>query len=194
MNRPLALAAALALPLVGLAATWGTTHRMAQQGEEWLVPIGGYDPRDLLRGHYVIYGYQWPAQEGETAAAAQSAALSFAEELCLHGSAPVIDYVSRGIGEDCANPVRSDGYGTAWGGGLDRGRLYVPQDKASALQSDLNDPNKQAMLRFRLRPDGHITPLDISFEDKPEGAEEAANDEAPPPVTLTVSVSEPERP
>ena len=169
MNSKLALAAALILPLSGLASIWSATHRMAQQGEEWLVPIGGYDPRDLLRGHYVIYRYQWPAESGETGEGPQRDVLNFASELCLHGTAPVIDYATAGVGRDCASPVRSDGYDTAWGGGLDQGRLYVPQNKASGLQSDLNDPKKQAMLRFRLRPDGHITPLEITFEDRSEG-------------------------
>lgn len=28
-------------------------------GTVWTVPIGGYDPRDLLRGHYLQFRYEW---------------------------------------------------------------------------------------------------------------------------------------
>lgn len=41
MNRRLALALALALPLVGLAVSWAVTHHAARQGAEWHVPVDG---------------------------------------------------------------------------------------------------------------------------------------------------------
>jgi hypothetical protein len=50
----------LAWPLLGLAALWGWTEVRSRQGTEWLVPVAGYDPRDLLRGHYVLFQYDWP--------------------------------------------------------------------------------------------------------------------------------------
>jgi uncharacterized membrane-anchored protein len=53
----LLLAAALLLPIMALAYSWIATCRLAQQGQEWLIPIRGYDPRDLLRGHYIQYQY-----------------------------------------------------------------------------------------------------------------------------------------
>lgn len=46
------------LPLIGLGAIWRMTAYRAAQGEEWLVPVTGYDPRDLLKGHYVQFQYQ----------------------------------------------------------------------------------------------------------------------------------------
>lgn len=39
MNRRLALALALALPLAGLAVSWATAHHVAQRSAEWPVPI-----------------------------------------------------------------------------------------------------------------------------------------------------------
>ena len=49
---------ALALPVLGLAGSWALSHRQAQQGTDWEVPVAGYDPRDLLRGDYVILRYE----------------------------------------------------------------------------------------------------------------------------------------
>jgi uncharacterized membrane-anchored protein len=48
------------LPLVGLAYCWQTTRQSAAEGVEWDVAVTGYDPRDLLRGHYVRFTYVWP--------------------------------------------------------------------------------------------------------------------------------------
>ena len=89
MNRRLAFALALALPLAGLAASWAGTHHRARQGVEWDVPIAGYDPRDLLRGHYVIYRYDWPGLEG------RRTNLALEPVLCLDGEPPRIARVYR---------------------------------------------------------------------------------------------------
>ena len=70
--------AALALPLIALCASWGFTHYKAQQGTIWAVPISGYDPRDLLRGHYVVYRYDWPGLSN-------SEDRSYVSELCIKG-------------------------------------------------------------------------------------------------------------
>lgn len=59
MNR-LARLAAVAVPLLGLAALWVQSDRTWRTGTEWEVPIAGYDPRDYLRGHYVEFSYDWP--------------------------------------------------------------------------------------------------------------------------------------
>lgn len=160
MNRRLALALTLALPLIGLAASWATTHRAAQQGTEWLVPIGGYDPRDLLRGHYVIYTYDWPGLERG------SADLTGEPVLCLEGHAPDLARVYLPEGERCEHPVRADGGWNDPEGGLASGRLYVSQEHAAALQRQLANPKLQGIVRIRVRKDGRLTPLDITFRPR----------------------------
>ncbi len=161
MNRRLALVLTLALPLAGLAASWATTHRTAQQGTEWLVPIGGYDPRDLLRGHYVIYTYDWPGLEGG------SADLTSEPMLCLEGQAPNLARAHLPGGKPCEHPVRASGGWNDPEGGLASGRLYVSQERAATLQRQLADPKLQGIVRIRVRKDGHLTPLDITFRPRP---------------------------
>lgn len=155
---------ALALPLLGLAATWAWTHVRAQQGTEWDVPVMGYDPRDLLRGHYIVYRYDWPGLDPK-------ADLYSASELCLMGTAPRILRTEVGPldGGPCANRVAAfdQGSSAARGNGLDGGILYVPQTEASRLERQLADPAQQGMVRIRVRSDGHITPLRITFRPRP---------------------------
>ncbi|WP_182849769.1 GDYXXLXY domain-containing protein [Pelagerythrobacter aerophilus] len=164
MKRRLALTLALALPLAGLATSWATTHRAAQRGTEWLVPIGGYDPRDLLRGHYVIYTYDWPGLEGG------SADLSGERMLCLEGRAPNLTRVHLPEEEACVHSVRASGGWNDPEGGLASGRLYVSQERAAELQRQLADPKLQGVVRIRVREDGHLTPLDITFRPRPADA------------------------
>lgn len=165
MNRSALRAAALVLPLVGLAAAWIVTHARAQQGVEWDVPVMGYDPRDLLRGHYIQYQYDWPGQERAEGGPSEWATA----ELCLSGQPPVLERVREAKpGELCQNRAVASEVGRWDWGPVNRwtGKLYVPQTQASAMEARLRDPKLQAIVRIRLRPDGHITPLRMTFRPR----------------------------
>lgn len=165
MNRRLISTLALLLPLAGLGAGWAQTHHAAQQGIEWEVPIAGYDPRDLLRGHYVIYTYQWPGldEAGD--------GLRFQPVLCLEGTSPVIARTYRPQGQPCAHYVEARGGFGDPEGGLVSGRLYVSQQEGRRLEQQLRDPDLQGIVRIRVRGDGRLTPLALAF--RPRGAEAA---------------------
>jgi hypothetical protein len=49
------LAIAVALPLVVLALGIVRSERHLADGRRWTFDVTGYDPRDLLRGHYIQY-------------------------------------------------------------------------------------------------------------------------------------------
>ncbi|MFA7441544.1 MAG: GDYXXLXY domain-containing protein [Sphingomonadaceae bacterium] len=53
------LLAALALPIVGLLAGIAVNQAQVRDADTWRLPIEGYDPRDLLRGHYINFRYAW---------------------------------------------------------------------------------------------------------------------------------------
>ncbi len=53
------LAAALALPILVLGAMVAQAERDLRSAQVFSVPIRGVDPRDLLRGHYLIFEYDW---------------------------------------------------------------------------------------------------------------------------------------
>lgn len=154
---------ALMLPLVALAASWGFTHYKAQQGIVWRVPISGYDPRDLLRGHYVVYRYDWPGLSN-------SEDRSYVSELCIKGKAPTIDTTSiseRPSAEPAPKSTCAITARVAPGSdadlGLLTGKIYIAQTKADALQKKLLDPKLQAFVHIRIRDDGIVTPIELSF-------------------------------
>lgn len=150
------------LPVLGLALIWAWSDYRSRQGAGWDVPIAGRDPRDLLRGHYVEYQYDWPGL-GEDAAEDGPPAF-----LCLTGEAPVLERVEA-LRDEAAKArcphyfVRAEA-GSVYGlSSLDRGRLYLGQERASQVDRQLRDPELRAMIRIRQRPDGSFTPLAIRF-------------------------------
>lgn len=173
------LMAALLLPLVVLAYSWASTYRLAQQGQEWLIPIQGYDPRDLLRGHYVQYRYDWPVDappQGAQKDQSPSFDPSFASQLCIEGIAPNIARV-RALPYSVGAPGREDARGCAIVAratlgarrevrGLDSGILYASQARALSLSRELTDPKKQGFVRVRIRPDGVMRPVDLEFRPR----------------------------
>jgi hypothetical protein len=157
------LALALALSLIGLGASWFITHKSAQQGVDWEVPVQGYDPSDLLRGHFISYRYAWPGFNPEAEKDGYAA-------LCISGAAPNIARVTAiRMGEhegNCASVARP-GFGTLEEmQGLESGILYIDQRKADALQSQLSDPKLEGLVRFRIRADGKLHPISIRFRPR----------------------------
>jgi hypothetical protein len=149
----------LLLPLIGLGGLWGWSDFKSEQGTDWLVPIQGYDPRDLLRGHYIQYSYDWPGIDEEE--------LRYSEHFCIVGSAPAIEKLEvAGDPGGCANPARAD-YSDVYGENeLIIGRIYVPQTQASELEDKLRDPDMDAYVLVRQRDDGKITPRELRFEPR----------------------------
>ena len=167
MSRRHAIAAAALLPLAGLAALWWQADQTSRHGVEWDIPIRGFDPRDYLRGHYVQFQYDWPGHDRTREPFA-------ADDLCLAGQPPRLDRVTHPAsaadaaagGRPCPHWVRGvSRFGDGPGGSVG-GRLYAPADRARELERKLADPALQGLVRVRLRPDGVLTPLDITFRPK----------------------------
>lgn len=178
MKHRLAPLIALALPLAGLAGLWAQTEHWSRQGSDWLVPVEGYDPRDLLRGHYVQFRYVWPGAEEPSIDAAASAAVppSYPEGACLIGAAPRIDRVVRlpdaAARGRCQNVLAPAGFTAIGQPDLPReGRLYIPQTAGKKLEDQLRNPAMQGTIRVRLRSDGTITPIELTFAPRPRPPE-----------------------
>jgi hypothetical protein len=115
----------------------------------------GYDPRDYLRGHYVEFSYDWPGIDEFRDAPP--------EMLCLEGDAPNLARVTVKSDGPCANSVRADATGVYGWEALTRGRLYLGQDRAMALQQELQDRGSRGIVTIRQREDGSFTPISIRF-------------------------------
>ncbi|MGB3470161.1 MAG: GDYXXLXY domain-containing protein [Erythrobacter sp.] len=159
------LVAIMLVPLVGLGALWGWSDHLSRQGTDWEVEIEGYDPRDLLRGHYVEFSYDWPASEAD-----RTAVRPFdpnPQFLCFYGAAPKLDRVRKtddpAEQSQCEHPARADLSGVYGSSSLARGRLYVGQDRAKEIERELRNRDQRGIVTVRLREDGVMTPQSIRF-------------------------------
>lgn len=177
MSRPLRLIAVVA-PVLGLAVLWGTSHQTYYQGTDWEVPIQGYDPRDYLRGHYVEFRYEW------NRLGTPSDFDTPTDALCISGQAPRMDGVTQlRPGKPCAHPLRTDGSGVYGRDSLMDGRLYIGQERADALQQQLQNRDQRGIVTIRQRDDGSFTPVSIRF--RPLTPEEIAERDAPSAAPLS---------
>lgn len=172
MRRALstAVAAALALPLVALAGLIGWQERAIADARILNVPMVGSDPRDLLRGHYLVGRLDWD-WTAETAAPEPDS--SDDGELCvLPGDAarPHVRFFAGAPAvhrshEDCRLTI----IGRRWMGaaeipprfapqGLDTGegriRLFVPEARASDLEVLMREHPGTLTVDLAVRPDG----------------------------------------
>lgn len=177
MSRLVRLAAVIA-PVLGLAGLWALSNHTYRQGTEWAVPIAGYDPRDILRGHYVEFTYNWP---GINAFRDVRPAM-----LCLEGTAPVIERVTVPIEAaeqaTCAHPIRASGAGVYSWDELVVGRLYIGQERAAALQEKLRNPEQVGIVTIRQRNDGSFTAIAIRFRALTPAEKAAREARHPPPI------------
>ncbi|NRD88861.1 hypothetical protein C8024_04400 [Sphingopyxis sp. BSNA05] len=170
--RRFLLPLALLLPLVGLGLIWLATEQESREGTEWDVPIAGYDPRDLLRGHYVQFRYDWPAVEQDQLPIWAAPRKS----LCIRGTAPAIasvevrdlDVADLMPDDRCDALVQVNPWSEEGNDGLTRDRLYVAQQAAGGYEKKLADPELQGIIRVRVNNNGFITPLSLRFQPRRE--------------------------
>ena len=165
-RNKLVLAATLALPIVGIAGVWASTHYEAQQGVDWYIPIQGYDPRDLLRGHYVQFNYEWPGLSAEDVDKLRAPETI----LCLKGNAPEIREVEMTSDLDdewrtrnCKATVRANIWSEEGERSLVRDRIFLPQEMAAEADKKLRDQSKKALVKVRINRKGYMRPLSLEF-------------------------------
>jgi len=143
--------AALALPVAVLGAMVGDAEYGIANARVMRVAIRGYDPRDMLRGHYLNYRFDWNADIafiGRTtrlcvtdAPADAPARVRPLAESGDQASTAGCAFVVEGRGEVLAEARRAEPGERGPAGrlqfrpaGVESGRLYVPEQHAGELE------------------------------------------------------------
>lgn len=179
------LAMALALPVAALAGLIAEQEWL-RRGAEINVPLRGVDPRDLLRGRYLVGDFDWRWAEapppGRNAGPAR---------ICLvpDPGAPEprrfeVRLLADAAGDrpqGCAmvlagwftpgGTVRGAGFIPDGVGGEDRGRirLYVPETEAARLERILIDRPGAVSVDLAVRPDGTAAIRGLRLDGRPVG-------------------------
>ncbi len=168
MKRGLTVAvlAALALPVLALAAMIGEQEIRVAGARILNVPVRGVDPRDLLQGHYLTATYDWDWQPEPTASGAGGLCVLSAS----NGQKPQVHVMedwkpSDGAIDGClmmiAGKVRakSDGQPAAFvPTGLDAGyftvHLFVAESRAASLEELIRKRPGTLSVDLAVRADG----------------------------------------
>lgn len=134
----LALILCLMIPLMLIVSAAVTQN----SGSIWQVKIQGFDPRDLLRGHYLMFRYDWNIKKDASPCTGEATCC-----LCVTASEGSGNINPQARPILCNSPERRtcdavvgsgpDGF---WESSYE---YFIPEDRAMDLQSMLWDPHHE---------------------------------------------------
>jgi hypothetical protein len=165
-----AVAAALALPVLALAALIGKQEAMLSGAEVLTVPVRGYDPRDLLRGHFIQGELDWDWDREPAASSSYTGADGAACVLTTNVQKPRLRFIAgwkagEPAGDECRMVIAGRGWArqggiaarfapTSLDGGGGQVKLFVPEERAVELEQLLIDRPGALTVDLAVRPDG----------------------------------------
>ena len=186
MTRALtaAVIAALALPVLALAALVGDQERRVMGAPVLNVPLVGFDPRDLLYGHYLLAQFDW---DWEREPAATNAYEEVDGAACVLADAPKprLRFLADWTAGDPVDPAcKLVMAGRGWPrtgqrpprftpDDLDRGgggvRFYIPENRGHELEQLIRDRPGALTADLAVRADGRVTIRALRVDGKAIG-------------------------
>lgn len=155
MNKRTLLAIALTLPILALAATAWMKSTQRSSGAEVALPIEGFDPRDLLSGHYLIYQVDYGLEN-------LCAATDVATAVCLQPER--LATPADSVPADCKLFIRGYCDSSAnFNAGIER--FYIPEEHAAVLENKVRD--KRGTLVLSVDPQGTAVIRDLLIDGQP---------------------------
>lgn len=150
-NPQLRLVTALLFPMVVLAANTWMYQQQRQAGETFKFPIEGFDPRDMLSGHYLFYKVDYGIASEYGCPTSDIAAA-----LCLRPEKRV--YPTDERPSTCEVYVQGECDASAvFTAGLDR--FYIPQEYAMRLETAI--AQKKGEIEVSIDKRGNAAILDL---------------------------------
>lgn len=149
MQKNKGLWLALLFPILMLLALIAYKKYILTFGQEVTLAISGYDPRDILSGHYLIYTVEYPVGKICTDKTVESG------YVCLDPKG-----FSAELPAECKIPIR----GTCKYGRFEAGieKFYIPEDKAQILDNNIR--GKRASIVISVTPKGQAQVKDLLID------------------------------
>lgn len=157
LNNRWTLLLALLLPIAVLAANAWLSHQQRGQGDTVVLPIRGFDPRDLLSGHYLTYEIDYGIN-ADTACPASDieAVVCLSPEAQVFPSDELPASCTQFISGNCDNDARFI---------TKLERFYIPEQYAKSLEKYVQ--NNQGKLVIALDGAGNAAIQDLLINDQP---------------------------
>lgn len=142
----------LYIPIVVLLLWLVSVQQTLHNAQTVIMPVGGYDPRDLLSGHYLRIQTQYPAATGLS---------GFGQTIyfCVDDSK-----LSFGKPENCGLFIAGKNNYGRFDDGISR--FYVPEKKALPLERLLRDRSRKAEIVLAVDKNGRVHAKDLLFDGK----------------------------
>ncbi len=139
----------LALPILTMGLLIGLNTYNKTTGDLYRIPITGYDPRDILRGHYLTFRYDWNWKNPKIAnCKGTKCTLCLTPESANNNYNPSAFIISRDANlKECTNHINGMSYGaSSFEIGSKKAynlrRYYIPEQYAYDLDSALRGRNR----------------------------------------------------
>jgi len=157
---------AVLVPLVGIALLIARGELALRAGKSFRIGMTGYDPRDLLSGHFLQYAYDLDWQGDSTCGAHDPTGKPLALEpaccVCLtrrgEDEPPAARQVECEAARSCDGWLHSSSL-------VPPRRYFVPEERASALEAALRQ--SQASLDVSASPDGEPALGELYLDGRP---------------------------
>ena len=160
------LQVAVVVPLLGLLVLVARAELMLRAGNSFRVAIEGYDPRDLLHGHYLEYRFRFD-WEGESTCGRLAGAFPDGVDAscCVCLSSEVDSNTLAQARQVACDRVRGCEGWLAGASLVPPLRYFVPERQASDLEDALR--GREASLALTCGPDGQPVIGDLYLDGKP---------------------------
>lgn len=152
MRTKAALVVALLFPIITLMTLTVYKRHLLMTGYEVILPISGYDPRDLISGHYITYTVDYGV-----------------DNLCHNYSQIQQGYIcldtktfSSEQDVSCRRFIRGTCNYRHFEAGIEK--FYIPEDEAKSLDKKVRE--KQASIIISVSPDGQAQVKDLLINGK----------------------------
>lgn len=160
MSRNKIILMAVALPFIVLCLLVVRAEYNIRTGEQWNFEITGYDPRDLLRGHYLRFNLKYNWQDNKNNCNSR-------QDCCLCLTKNLSPYPD--VHKTACDTARQlcDGYML-----MDKesilNRFYIPEDSAQTAERLLRDARsqQQAYLSVSINKKGQPAIIDLFINDQ----------------------------
>ncbi len=148
------LIVALIVPILSLIALTSYKKYILAVGYEIVLPISGYDPRDLLSGHYITYRIEYGISE-----ICSNQYESRIAYVCLEPNKSV----NFSVPLSCTKMIEGECNYGQFKAGIEK--YFVPEDKAKYLESQIR--SKSASIVLSVTRNGRAQVKDLLLDGQP---------------------------
>ena len=157
LNNRWTLLLALLLPICVLATNTWLSHQQKTQGDTITLPIQGFDPRDLLSGHYLTYDINYGISGENGCPTSHIEAIACLQpERQIFPSDELPDSCTQYIAGTCNDDAQ-------FIAGLER--FYVPEQYAKQLETHVQ--NGEGKLVITIDGNGKAAIRDLLINNRP---------------------------